>query len=260
MSLPPSSIWIGFDPRESDGFSVTRSSIRRRLNTPIPIRGLVLSELQARGLYTRPTQITYPDNKLHMVDAISGAPMATEFAVSRFLVPFLAREMFGKNLPSFAKIGLAVFMDSDMLVRVDMGKLFKHIRERTITEGQKALWCVKHNHEPKEAVKMDAQTQTLYKRKNWSSMMVFDCDHPANAALTLEIINGVPGRDLHRFCWLDDSEIGELDYGWNFLVGYNEPHLDPSIIHFTEGLPSIRGYHNQPFAGDWRAELAAWAR
>jgi hypothetical protein len=35
--------------------------------------------------------------------------------------------------------------------------------------------------------------------------MVFNCDHPANRALTLDLINTVPGRDLHRFCWLDPT-------------------------------------------------------
>jgi hypothetical protein len=49
--------------------------------------------------------------------------------------------------------------------------------------------------------------------------MLFNCDHPSNKKLTVEMINTLPGRDLHRFCWLEDDEIGELDPGWNWLVG-----------------------------------------
>jgi len=173
------SIWIGFDPREADAFAVARYSINRHLITPIPIRGVVLSELRARGLYTRPT--SRKDGRLW--DEISEAPMATEFACSRFLVPHLAGS------------GWALFMDCDMLIGTDLLKLF------SLADPSKAIMVVKHNHhQPPEGVKMDGQAQTRYARKNWSSVMLFNCDHPANQALTTELVNSVPGRDLHRFC------------------------------------------------------------
>lgn len=235
--LRKQSIWIGYDPREVDAYAVTRASTMRRLNMPIPIRGVVLSELRDRGLYGRPT--SKRDGRLW--DDISEAPMATEFACSRFLVPHLAGS------------GWALFMDCDMLVRADLTALFAQADPRM------AVMVVKHRHEPAGDTKMDGQAQTRYARKNWSSVMLFNVDHPANRALTVELVNGVPGRDLHRFCWLEDGLIGELSVEWNWLVGHSDPAVQPAIVHFTDGLPSMPGYEDCPFSDEWRAELRRWA-
>jgi hypothetical protein len=89
--------------------------------------------------------------------------------------------------------------------------------------------------------------------------MCFNLEHPANQGLTLEMVNSVPGRDLHAFCWLDDDLIGELDPKWNFLVGHTDPSVDPVLVHFTEGLPSMPGYEDSAFADEWYQEMAAWA-
>ncbi|TGQ95408.1 hypothetical protein EN851_07780 [Mesorhizobium sp. M8A.F.Ca.ET.208.01.1.1] len=237
MFVNKQSIWIGFDPREADAFAVCRHSIHRYLIAPVPVRGVVLSQVRARGLYTRPTS----RREGRLWDDISGAPMATEFACSRFLVPHLAGS------------GWALFMDGDMLARTDLQRLF------ALADPDKAVMVVKHDHRPRETVKMDGQAQTLYARKNWSSVMLFNCDHPANAALTPELVNTLPGRDLHRFCWLDDAEIGALDPQWNFLVGHSDPEIDPAIVHFTDGTPAMAGYEDCAYADEWRAELERWA-
>jgi lipopolysaccharide biosynthesis glycosyltransferase len=231
------SIWIGFDPREADAFAVARHSINRHLITPIPVRGVVLSGLRAAGLYNRPTS----RREGRLWDEISEAPMATEFACSRFLVPHLAQS------------GWAVFMDCDMLVRTDLMKLFQQ------ADSTKAVQVVKHNHQPSEGVKMDGQAQTRYARKNWSSVILWNVDHPANKGLTTELINSVPGRDLHRFCWLEDDLIGELHPKWNWLVGHSDPEIDPAIVHFTDGIPTMQGYEDSEYADEWRAELERWA-
>lgn len=231
------SIWVGFDPREADAFAVARHSINKRLIAPVPVRGLVLSELREAGLYRRPT--SRRDGRLW--DEISEAPMATEFACSRFLVPHLAGS------------GWALFMDSDMLVRRNLDRLID------LADPSKAVMVVKHNHQPPEGVKMDGQAQTRYARKNWSSVMFFNVDHPANRALTVDLVNSVPGRDLHRFCWLDDKDIGELSPEWNWLVGHSDPAIDPAIVHFTDGTPSMAGYENCDYSDEWREEFAAWA-
>ena len=231
------SIWIGFDPREADAFAVARYSINRHLITPIPVRGVVLTDLRTGGLYNRPT--SRKDGRLW--DEISDAPMATEFACSRFLVPRLAGS------------GWALFMDCDMLVRTDLLKLF------SFADPSKAVMVVKHNHQPPEGVKMDGQAQTRYARKNWSSVILWNVDHPANKALTTELVNSVPGRDLHRFCWLEDDYIGELDPKWNWLVGHSDPEISPAIVHFTDGIPTMAGYEDCAFADEWRAELERWA-
>ena len=238
-------IWIGFDPRPSEisAFAVARHSIKKRLTAPIPIYGLVLSELQKSGSYRRQVEWRAGFDHPVMWDMPSDAPMSTEFANSRFLVPMLA------------KTGWALFMDCDMLVRTNFARLFDYKSENS----KYAVMCVKHNHRPTGKTKMDGQLQTKYRRKNWSSFMLFNCDHPSNRKLTLEMVNTLPGRDLHRFCWLEDHEIGELAPEWNYLVGASEKMNDPKIIHFTLGLPIMRGYENCEFADEWRAEMVRWA-
>lgn len=241
------SIWIGFDPREAEAFAVARHSARVKMIAPVPILGLVLSNLRELGLYTRETQRV--DNRLF--DVISGAPMSTEFAISRFLVPHLAKKLYS----SFkGNAGWALFMDSDVLCRRSLEPLFRQ------ADKKYAVLVVKHNFNPPAGIKMDGQAQTQYARKNWSSVMLFNCDHPANAALTPELVNAIPGRDLHRFCWLDDSEIGEIDASWNFLVGHHDRNVvDPSIVHFTDGIPTMSGYADCDFADEWNEQLKEWA-
>lgn len=238
------SIWIGWDPREAAAFAVCRHSIKRHLSQDIPINGLVLDNLRARGLYSRPSQTRInSDGYKQLWDTISDAPMATEFSNSRFLVPQLAVS------------GLALFMDCDMLARADLVELFDYIE----SQPRKAVWCVKHRHEPTNTVKMDGQVQTIYARKNWSSVCVFDVVHPANRSLTLDVVNKATGRDLHRFFWLADCDIGELPVEWNWLAGHSTPSVVPKIVHHTDGSPCMAGYENAAYAGEWRAELNEWA-
>lgn len=238
------SIWIGFDdrPAEVSAFAVARHSIRRHLTQPIPIMGLVLNELQKKGLYTRPLEMRpSAADKPVMWDVISDAPMSTQHANARFLVPHLA------------KTGWALFLDGDTLARSNIARVFEGL------DGSKAVYCVQHEHKPTSAAKMDGQIQTAYSRKNWSSFLIFNCYHPSNRKLTMETVNSVPGRDLHRFFWLQDHEIGALDQSWNFLVGHTDPEIVPDVVHFTDGTPDMPGYENVPYADEWRAERDRWA-
>lgn len=241
-------IYIGFDNREAAAYGVAAYSARRRLNLPIPIHGIVLDEMRQAGFYTRPTEVHFlRKTGLHyqLHDTISQAPMSTEFAITRFLTPILAGHK-----------GWALFMDSDVLVRDDLCRLF----DLGQAQSEKALLCVQHEHRtPARSSKMDGQVQQPYFRKNWSSVMLFNCEHPANKKLTLELINTVPGRDLHRFCWLKDEEIGELPIEWNWLAGVSPPIERPSVVHFTEGFPLMPGYENAPYADEWRLALNGWA-
>jgi len=61
---------------------------------------------------------------------------------------------------------------------------------------------------------------------------------------------------LHRFSWLEDSEIGELPHHYNWLVGwYREPEDgSPKILHYTEGGPWFDGYRNCEYSDDWKKE------
>jgi hypothetical protein len=190
--------------------------------------------------------------------------MSTQHANARFLVPHLARmssrirvDSIGNPEPAYVDgpcSGWALFMDGDMLVRGNLARMFESL-DRT-----KAVYCVQHRHEPQPGLKMDAQIQTRYARKNWSSFVAFNVGHPANKALTLELINSAPGRDLHRFCWLADSDIGELGPEWNYLVGITHAPVDPKVVHFTEGCPDMDGYHDVPFADEWNKAVNDWAR
>lgn len=243
--MRPWSIFIGFDPRESDAFAVARASIRRHLNLPVPIFGLVLADLKEKGLYRRPTETrASAADRPVLWDVISDAPMATEFSISRFLVLHLA------------KSGFAMFCDADVMARANVAELFMMAEN----DPSKAVWCVQHDHKPSTSVKMDGQLQTSYGRKNWSSVTLWNVDHPANKALTLDVINSARGRDLHQFFWLADSDIGRLGPEWNYLVGESAPVENPKIVHLTLGVPSMAGYENCEFSDEWRDELYRWAR
>src|SRR3954471_12493704 len=99
-------IYLGHDPREDKAYQVAKESIRKRCSTPLSIIPLRLKHLE--GILTRP--IERRDGKLWC--PISEAPMSTEFAISRFCVPFLQRE------------GWALFADCDILCWEDINNLF----------------------------------------------------------------------------------------------------------------------------------------
>ena len=242
-------IYVGFEPREATAFAVACHSLRRHCTQPLRIIGLELTQLREKGLYWRDHGIvTTKEGTTQMWDRVSDAPIATEFSNSRFLVPTLAGG------------GLAMFIDCDVLVREDVRKLFDGV-EFGPDFGAKAVYCVHHDYTPTDKVKMDNQIQTRYPRKLWSSVMIFDCDHPAHRRLTVNEFNNLPGRDLHRFCWLEDSQIGTLPEAWNWLPGHSEARVaSPAIVHYTEGGPWLEKYECAPFADEWQAEVRLWGR
>jgi hypothetical protein len=166
--------------------------------------------------------------------------MATEFAITRFLVPQLARADW------------AIFCDGDFLWRDDVARL------AALADPRFAVMVVPHDYTPTEAVKMDGQIQTSYARKNWSSLMLWNCRHPAHAALP-GLVNRWAGRRLHGFEWLDDREIGTLPEAWNWLEGHSRPAIDPRAVHFTRGTPDMAGYAGVDYADEWREVLRAAA-
>lgn len=234
-------IYIGFDKRQPEAYAVCKHSLDMQLRKAgnvgfldIRTQPLVLDDLRDYGLYWRPTTEDAVTGNLW--DDISDAPMATGFAISRFLVPHLAK-----------REGWALFHDCDMLWRGNPRELFK------LADPRYAVMCVQHQYAPPVGVKMDGQQQTQYARKNWSSFMLFNCAHPANARLDVDLVNALPGRDLHRFCWLRDDEIGALPLTYNWLPGHSPADIDPQVVHFTEGGPWLRDYQDVPYADEWRA-------
>ncbi len=226
---------------------MARSSLKRHLTQPIPVRGLVLDDLISSGLYTRPTtRKVNGEGRFEMVDILSiredyDGRVATQHANARFLVPHIAKE------------GWALFCDGDVMFRGNVARLFDSLNPKY------AVYCVKHKHEPSAGMKMDGQQQTRYARKNWSSFLVFNAQHEANRALTLDLVNTLPGRDLHRLCWLEDGQIGELGIEWNWLAGCSKPVDDPKVVHFTLGTPDMAGYERSAYSDEWRAQLNNWA-
>ena len=222
VKTKPLKIFIGWDSREDIAYQVCKQSILEHTSVPVEISPLKLKTLQKQNLYWRD------------VDKLA----STEFTFSRFLVPEL-------NLFD----GWALFIDCDFLFLDDVAKLFAQ------TNNKYAVMCAQHDYTPKEGVKMDGQTQTVYPRKNWSSMMLFNCSHPSNKILTRELVNdeSTTGQYLHRFSWLKDKEIGKISHEWNWLVGWYKESKDgkPSALHYTEGGPWFKEYEDCDYAVNW---------
>ncbi|MES2341729.1 MAG: hypothetical protein V4597_08625 [Pseudomonadota bacterium] len=232
---PPLRIFVGWDPAQLRACAVAMHSARARASAALDLRRLGLPELVARGLYARPTRHPEPGRPGYY-DEISAAPMSTGHAIARFLVPTLCGHE-----------GWALFTDGDVLFRRDPADLF------AVADPGCAVQVVKHLPIDGQGLKMTGAVQTSYARKNWSSVMLFNCGHPANAALDAGLVNTVPGRDLHRFCWLDDSLVGGLPSGWNHLVGTSFPDPDPALVHFTDGVPDMPGYEHCQWSDEWHA-------
>ena len=218
-------VFVGWDPREDIAWEVCRHSILSRTDPDqVSVTPLVQSNLRERGLYRRPV-----DTKA-----------ATEFSLTRFLTPTLAGEK-----------GNAIFVDCDFLFLTDIREVLREV------DPSKAISVVKHDYRPTETVKMDGCLQHLYPRKNWSSFIVFNCEHPGVRALTPEIVNTAEPAFLHRFMWLADSEIGSLDRGWNYLEGWYPEVLDGvNAIHYTRGGPWFENMSDCGFSELWRSELS----
>lgn len=226
-------IFLGYDSREDVPYAVAEQSIRAHASAPVSIEPIRLATLQAQGWYTRP--IERRDGRLF--DPISEAPMSTEHAIARFFVPHLVEFQ-----------GWALSADCDILCRTDIASLF------ALADPRFAVMVVKHQHDPAEVAKMDGQIQTAYARKNWSSVILWHCAHPAHRALTREVLNSWPGRDLHAFRWLADDEIGTLPGQWNHLVNVDP---NPALVHFTLGTPDMPGCEAVPYADEWHAYRGA---
>lgn len=212
-------VYIGWDEREQEAYKAAVRSLAA-VSPQAHVTPLKADKLAACGLLRRPQ-----DRRGVIYDLPSNAPCSTDFAISRFLVPHLAQT------------GWALFADSDVIFLSDIAELFEQ------ADPDKAVMVVKHPNLPSQGVKMDGQAQVAYSRKNWSSVCLWNADHPANRRLSLQDVNERPGRDLHGFYWLADSEIGSLPPDWNWLVGVQEKPLFPKIAHYTMGGPWIPNWH-----------------
>jgi len=218
-------VFVGWDSREDIAWQVCRTSLLRNASAPIEVRPLRQAHLREAGLYKKP------------VDPLA----STEFTYTRFLVPHIADYR-----------GWALFCDCDFIWLGDVAKLF------ALADDRFAIMCVHHDHRPPETAKMDGAVQTLYPRKNWSSMVLYNCGHPANRALTPEVVNREGGAFLQRFQWLDDALIGAVPETWNWLEGWNKKPAQgrPEVVHYTRGGPWFPNWQNVDYATEWIEEAA----
>lgn len=231
----PFPIYIGFDRREPEATEVACRSLAATCTVPLRVTELREEDLRSSGHYDRPFRVEGHQR----FDIRDGKPFSTDFSFTRFLVPVL------QDFKDWA-----LFCDGDFLFRADLKDLLD------LTDDSKAVMVVKHDYRPAEKTKMDGQRQELYRRKNWSSLILWNCRHPANSALTRKEVNHRPGSFLHGFKWLDDELIGGLPEQWNWLEGWSSPDITPCAVHMTRGVPTMRGYEDIPFADEWRSYLA----
>jgi hypothetical protein len=212
-------VYIGYDPREAVAYHTLAHSILRRSSIPVSIAPLMQSQL--KGIYTRPR----------------GPTESTEFSLTRFLVPLLSGYR-----------GWSLFMDCDMLCRSD----FAELEAFSSRAADKAVLVCKHDYTPSPERKFLNQVQTVYPRKNWSSVMLFNNERCR--ALTADYVNNVTGLELQRFNWIDDAGIGELPLEWNWLVGEYKHNAAAKVVHYTRGGPYFEEFRGCDYAEEWFEE------
>lgn len=222
----PFRIFIGWDSREPEAYDVARYSLLKRTSIPVSISPIKVSDLRTQKLYWRDAD-----------------PLAsTEFTYTRFLTPYLSGYK-----------GWALFFDCDFLWLGDIAGILEYTNDLN-----KAVYCVHHDYQPTETTKMDGVAQTKYPRKNWSSLMLFNCSHPSVKKLTPDIVSTQTGAYLHRMQWAFDEEIGSLPTEWNWLEGwYEKPDTGyPKAVHFTRGGPWFTEWQNVEYGDLWLSEQA----
>lgn len=218
--------YIGYDAREQQATRVAAKTLVA--TSHIEPELLDAAALHERGLLTRPV-----DRRSGIYDLTSNAPASTDFAISRFLVPIICQGDY------------ALFTDCDVVFLRDVHDMLEY------ADPKYAVNVVQHDFTPVDTVKMDGQPQAAYYRKCWSSVILWNLNHPANKRLSLYDINNRRGLWLHQFGWLADSEIGALPGHWNWLVGVQPKPEKPSIAHYTLGTPDLPGYEHSEHAEIW---------
>jgi lipopolysaccharide biosynthesis glycosyltransferase len=210
-------IFIGYDPREATVFHVCANSIIRTSTRPVSIIPVALNLFKD---YNE----THTDGSNH-------------FIYTRFLVPYLMHWN-----------GHAIFIDGDMIVRSDITELWD------LRNSHYDVQVIKHDYKTKMPVKYLGAKNEDYPRKNWSSVILWNCNSFPNRILTPEYIMKATGKELHRFTWLEDNRIGELPKEWNWLPDEYGANPDAKLLHYTLGAPSFHEFANTPMADEWHKE------
>jgi lipopolysaccharide biosynthesis glycosyltransferase len=214
-SLNTINLVVGFDQRESVAYHVFCQTIIDRATMPVQFLPLAQNTL---NIYKE----VHTDG-------------SNRFIYSRFLTPYLM---------NFS--GWAIFADGDMVCQSDISELW------ALRDESKAVQVVQHDYKTKSVKKYLGNKNEDYPRKNWSSLILWNCGHPENAILTPEFIQSQPGSYLHRFSWLGDNLIGELDTEWNWLAIEYPENPGARIVHYTLGTPCFKDYANESMSDIWR--------
>ena len=212
--MEPIDIVVGFDQRESVAYHVFCQSVLEKTTKPVrfmPLAQRSLSEYREK----------HSDG-------------SNAFTYSRFLCPHL----MGFN-------GYVIYADGDMVCNVDISELW------SLRDPEKAVQVVKHDYITKSPKKYFGNKNENYPRKNWSSLVVWNCQHPKNNLLTPSFIESKTGSFLHRFQWLEDAEIGSLPKEWNWLATEYEVNPNANLIHYTLGTPCFEEYKKAEMAEAW---------
>lgn len=204
-------VFIGYDPRESIAAYTLMQSIIEHAKAPVSFTLLKADNL--------PMITREPDPR-----------SSNAFTYSRFLVPYLCGYQ-----------GKALYMDCDMLCRFQIHEILD------IAEGNHDVWCVQHDYTPKPGKKYLGNEQYNYPRKNWSSLMLFDCARCKK--LTVNKVNQASPAWLHRMSWA--KSVGELPIDYNHLVDEYPPNSQAKIVHYTRGGPWFNDFYGVEFTDEW---------
>lgn len=210
-------IFIGYDKREAAAYHVCANSIIRYATSPISLNPLSLNLLKGY-------EEKHSDGSNH-------------FIYSRFLIPHL-----------MGYKGWAIFMDGDMILRDDVTKLWD------MRDESKAVMVVKHDYKTRMTEKYLGSKNENYPRKNWSSVILWNCGHEENRIVTTDFVSNATGAQVHRFTWLEDDLIGELPIEWNWLPDEFGKNEDAKLLHFTLGTPCFHDFADSPMAEEWHRE------
>lgn len=215
--MKPIPIFIGYDPREAIAYHTCANSIIRQASKPVAIIPLALN------LFNDYTE-THTDG-------------SNQFIYSRFLVPHL-----------MGYTGHAIFMDGDMIVRGDIVELWD------LANPYMDVQVVKHDYKTRMPVKYLGAKNEDYPRKNWSSVILWNCNSWTNRRLTPEWIENATGAELHRFTWVPDERIGELPPEWNWLPDEYGENKEAKLLHYTLGTPCFHEFADTPQGSEWHRE------
>jgi hypothetical protein len=213
-------LFYGFDPREAVGAHVFLQSVLQNTSSPVEAIALTPQIGKAMGIESEGTN---------------------SFGKLRFAIPALCDYK-----------GYAIFMDgADQLLRADIAELW------ALRNGWEAVQVVKHEYStrfPRKYVGTDLEADNKdYERKNWSSVVIWNCAHYMNQVLTPGYVAKQSSQFLHRFQWLPDERIGDLPAEWNVLISEQLSGLSTKVAHFTCGGPFFTHYANADHANEWRA-------